>query len=447
MNASATDIPGSDAGKGKRAPLRERPLGMLMGYTFLFFTGAGLVLSLFLWWAATFLSRVPGCQPGTVFDCGHLLSSQWAEWMGVPVSLLGAAVYLVMLVAVLWLPSPDARKRWLAWRVLMFASLVAVTSGVWFTYLQASRHEAYCFYCMATHSCSLILFLLLLFRASISQWSALVVTAAAFLATGALIGGQLVFVPKDRPRQNFMPSIITDNGPGQDRELTFSNGGFVLRLSEGWLVMGSPDAKHLIVELYDYTCPSCRLTYAQLMEARSRYGDQLAVVAVVTPLSAKCNPSIDINDRRFLGSCELARLSLAVASVDRAVWMKFHHWLFESQRPRDPIEAEAKAAEMIGRDKLDAAMRDRWVDEQLARHMKLFALVGMDGLPVILWGPKVQRDLYEKLEFDLGVTPNPSHRGPRVILPPAHGEGANAMRTPDRQTQPAPHGEKEYDAD
>lgn len=442
MNAGANDIPGSDAGRGQRVPLRDRPLGMFMGYMFLFLTGTGLVLSLFLWWATTFLSRVPGCQPGTVFDCAHVLSSQWSHWMGVPVSLLGAAVYLVMFIAVLWLPSPDGWERWLAWRVLMFVSLVAVSSGAWFTYLQASRHGAYCPYCMAIHVCSLILFLLLLFRAPITQWSSLVVTAAAFLATGALIGGQLVFVPKEPSREDFMPGIITDTGPGIDRALTINKGDFVLQLNEGWLVMGSPDAKHLIVELYDYTCPSCRLTYAQLMEARSRYGDQLAVVAVVTPLSAKCNPSIDINDRRFLGSCELARLSLAVASVDRAVWLKFHHWLFESERPRDPAEAEAKAVEWIGRGNLDLAMRNRWVDEQLARHMKLFALVGMDGLPVILWGPKVQRDLYEKLEFDLGVMPNPSHRGPRVIRPQDHGAGATNISSSGHQAQPTTNEEE-----
>ncbi|MCE9591244.1 MAG: thioredoxin domain-containing protein [Planctomycetes bacterium] len=390
-----------------RPSYRDREIGLWLGYALLLPAGGGLVLSLFLWWAKSFVGRVPGCNPGVVFDCTHALTGKWSQWLGVPVGLIGAIVYGVIFAAVLCLPSPAERSRRAAWCVLAVASAAAVGAGAWFTYLQLVVMHAICPYCIATHACGLIVLLIVAARAPLRHWDVLGVTAAAFLSTVALIGGQALYVaPSDvlPERLNTEAGIEGDTGPGPQRVLTLFDGSVMIRPHE-WLVQGSPDAPKLVVEMFDYTCPSCRATYAMLMQARTRYGGQVAVVSVVVPLEPACNPQIHVVDRRFIGACELAKLSLAVGHADHDAWMKFHHWMFDADRARTPPEAKARAVELLGSDRLEKALRDPWVEQQLKRHIELFEKAGGRGVPITLWGPKVRSDLLQKMEFELGLTP------------------------------------------
>ena len=48
-----------------------------------------LGISGYLSYASLTSSDIAGCSGGQVFDCGHVLSTKWSKWFGVPVSLSG----------------------------------------------------------------------------------------------------------------------------------------------------------------------------------------------------------------------------------------------------------------------------------------------------------------------------------------------------------------------
>src|SRR5690349_20362587 len=88
-----------------------------------------------------------GCGPGS--DCEEVLASRWSSWMGVPVSVPGAAIYLAILIASGAAGAgvrSDARRR-LAWVMITPLAILAAGAGVWFVALQAMSVRRFCPYC------------------------------------------------------------------------------------------------------------------------------------------------------------------------------------------------------------------------------------------------------------------------------------------------------------
>ena len=48
----------------------------------------------------------------------------------------------------------------------------------------------------------------------------------------------------------------------------------------------------MIVNLFDYNCPHCRLCILLLLEAQRRLGDQLGIVCLPMPMDSQCNPFV-----------------------------------------------------------------------------------------------------------------------------------------------------------
>lgn len=422
----------------RAVPYRDRPVGSLAGYPLLFFAGGGLMLSVFLRATSMLLKHVPGCKPGVVFDCNQVLSGAWSKWMHIPVSALGAMVYLVMFLAVLFLPMEHAWRRRIAWRVLFFLSLCAVGAGVWFTFVQYYYVKSYCPYCIATHLCGLAVLIIVLIRAPLSHRSTLVSTGIAMLVTGVLVGGQVVARPDvlSMPPPLTTPmgvGIVEDSGPGEGRKLLLRKDKVPLRVSD-FPVQGSPDAKRMVVQMFDYTCPVCRHMHAMLAQARTIYAGQLGVVSVAMPLSRDCNAQDMASNPRFSDSCELARLSLAVWRADPAAWMTFHYWVFENEAYPDQAAARAKAEELVGKERLAAIRAEPWIEERIRAHQKLYDEVGeRESLPIVLWGPKRETGPLEQMEFDLGLIP--IGPGPTMHFPPVKTQPATTPAQP--ATQPS----------
>ena len=119
--------------------------------------------------------------------------------------------------------------------------------------------------------------------------------------------------------------------------------------------------------LFDYECPHCQQMHFMLDEAIRRYHGKLAFVLCPTPLNTQCNPYIPRDVGEFKNSCELAKIGLAVWVARREAFPAFDHWMFSFEsgdrwHPRSLAAARAKAVELVGQAKFDAALADPWID-------------------------------------------------------------------------------------
>jgi hypothetical protein len=181
--------------------------------------------------------------------------------------------------------------------------------------------------------------------------------------------------------------------------------------------MGEPDAPHLLVLVFDYTCEHCRAMHDLLRLAQRRYGRQMAVLMVPSPINSRCNPFVQPGIDRE-GACEYARLGLALWRVSSEAFGQFEDWVLESEGA-PPIDlALERAVELVGRTPLENALSDPAIEQQVKANIE-FSRPLMDAfrtLPVVLMEhkflagvPASPNELYLILERRLGVHPLPGH--------------------------------------
>jgi hypothetical protein len=187
-----------------------------------------------------------------------------------------------------------------------------------------------------------------------------------------------------------------DEAPNLAREVTFLKGRMKLDMYNE-AVLGSPEAKYVVVEMMDYTCPHCRKMHEHIREARERYGDQLAVVILPMPLELECNKMMTETDPMHRGSCKISKTALAVAKADPRKFLDFHNFLLADEKnPPSSSQAVMRAFKAVDRTKLAKASRDKELDERIQRYIRLFTALSKEhhgkdafGLPVQIVGDTV----------------------------------------------------------
>jgi uncharacterized membrane protein/protein-disulfide isomerase len=149
-------------------------------------------------------------------------------------------------------------------------------------------------------------------------------------------------------------------------------------------VLGSPEAPHVIVKLFDYTCGHCRAMHEHLQQAREVFGGDLAVVMCPVPLNKQCNPHVQSNSPKHAEACELARIALAVWQDDPTKFDEFDSWLFAPATPPSAASARLKAVELVGEAKLTKELYSDQLRQRLAIGPKLYQLVGAGTVPKLL---------------------------------------------------------------
>ncbi|MBY0359529.1 MAG: hypothetical protein K2W82_16110 [Candidatus Obscuribacterales bacterium] len=92
-----------------------------------------------------YLNGTPPCS--FALGCETVLTSVYAQVLGIPVSLIGAVYYVALVLLVL--AHLDRGSR----RVLAFAGALSVSglfASLWFIYLQAFVLTSYCAYCLVS---------------------------------------------------------------------------------------------------------------------------------------------------------------------------------------------------------------------------------------------------------------------------------------------------------
>jgi len=445
---------------------------------------AALSLCLYLAWAAIAAGgRVAGCGEGNG-DCAGVLLSRWARWFGMPVALPAAAVYGVVLTALFALTRDnDNHRRRRVWYVLVPLATLILVSASWFSALQLLVLGKLCWYCLAVHACATILAMILLWQVP-HDWrrpaeravepiglppiATLGLVLCGFLGLGVLIAGQLLGTARTpeleittvastaetptpgaqsakseagKPNAtgkpdagDALPADLSDFFPAPEsgsaaaevppRRISLIGGKAIIDVRRTPL-LGEPDAEFVIVELFDYTCPHCRQLHRYLSQARRRYGPQLAVAVLVAPMDPRCNRYVH-EPATEPGSCELARLAVAVWQRRPAAFATFHEWLMESTETRSLEAARARVIEILGEgildlpaDVLDRALADDAITREIEADNRLYQLAGAGTIPkllterlIIAGQPASAEKLFEVLEKQVGLQA-PSIEEPR----------------------------------
>ena len=343
-----------------------------------------LALSAYLSWHYLVGGSVIGCGGGS--PCDQVLNSRWSSVGGVlPVSGLAAGAYLAMLVASLFIgPATEAPVRRLAWRAMLVLVGAAAGSAVWFIIVQKWIIGSFCPYCMATHITGLLLAALVIWRAPrqlrrrFNRVAPLIpdissaaprrvigrLPAMGFVSVGlALAGIMAICQATITPPPVYRGGESKQNLPAIDPHAA--------------PLIGSPDAPYVVNLLFDYKCPHCQQLHFMLDEAVRRYGGKLAFVLCPTPLNTQCNPYIPRDVDEFKDSCELAKIALAVWVAKREAFPAFDLWMFSLEsgdrwQPRSLDAAKAKAVELVGQAKFDAAQADPWIAKYLQTSIRIY---------------------------------------------------------------------------
>lgn len=292
-------------------PTSGRIVGIALGLC----AAAGFGISLFLMIHPLLDpdAAVPGCGGGS---CGEILGSRWAKVVGLPVALPGALAYLLLLLSLL----PGLRRM-----TLPVSSLI-LGAGLWFTFVQAVILRSFCPWCCALHVCGFAAFLLMLVG-STRRIASLPWLAAGTLSIGlAQVYGPLP-VTTVRDLAGNAPTLPASDVSG-GRVISFDGGRMRFALADHPL-LGRPDAKHVLVEYFDYLCPACATMEGHIEALVAKHPDEVAVLLLPVPLEGSCNPHVEAAEEHE-GSCEIAQLAMDVFHDDPASFPAFHRALMES---------------------------------------------------------------------------------------------------------------------
>ena len=283
-----------------------------------------------------------------------------------PVSGLAAGVYLAYILSyAFYMLSKDEEIKVFASKAMLLFSGAIIGSALWFIGLQIFAEGALCKYCMSAHALGIIcagftLAALLPGHKPFRIWPAAGVGLAALLAVVQAITA---------------PDSVYQDGSGDE--------AFPLIPAGEAPVLGNPEAEFVIDLLYDYQCSHCRKVHQMLPEIIDHFGGRVAFVLCPCPLSPKCNPYVPKEENRFEGSCDLARLALAVYQLEPEAFPAFDAWLFgadeDSWRPRPVAEARERAAAVVGQDRLDTVLPETAISDMIRRTSDLFGRTSTSG--------------------------------------------------------------------
>jgi uncharacterized membrane protein/protein-disulfide isomerase len=344
-----------------------------------------LVLAIVMSWHYLTGGSMASCGGGS--PCEHVLNSRWSAIAGIlPVSGLAVGVYLALLVAGVFIgPSSEASIRRLAGSIMLILSGSIAGSAIWFTILQKWIIGDFCPYCIAIHTTGLLLAVLIILQAVkyLSGQNIRTLAVSGRVLIGLTLTGLLII-----SQVSITPKIVSGSGKS-DESITAID-------KHNIPIIGSPDAPYVVSLLFDYQCSHCQKLHFLLDEAVSRYSGKLAFALCPAPLNTHCNPYITRDTDEFKNSCELAKISLAVWAAKRETFPDFENWMFsfetgDSWRPRSPEAATAKAAELVGLAKFNAALSDPWIGQYMENCIRIYGQTiqeGKGGIPKMIFGSR-----------------------------------------------------------
>lgn len=367
---------------------------------------AAMAVTGYLLWLSADGLALAGCGPGS--GCDQVLHSRWAYWLGMPVSALALLSHLGFLAGTILANTRTPGFCRNAGRAAIVATGVAIMgAAVWFIGVQLFAIKSICPFCMSAHLLGSVAVVIL--AGGRASWrlrrtkpaangkstlriATLLPTLVGTLGVAGLIAGQLFSAPKTYLIKTVARTAgeVGERVPGG--KLSLYGGRFQLEIG-ALPVIGSSEAPFLAINFFTYTCPHCRALHGRLKEIQRRVGNQLGILCLPVPLERRCNPLVEMTRREHVDSCELARLALALARLDQRHWAQFDDWLFTGEKPPPLAEARNYAFQLAGREKLEPALAQTAITEQIrtavAAYAENSARLGASDLPQLILGSTI----------------------------------------------------------
>lgn len=331
-----------------------------------------------------------GCGPGS--GCDQVLSSKWAYFFGMPVSVGGLLAYVGLIASAIAGFGAKGLPGARAGAVVL--SGVAIAAALWFYALQLWAVKAFCVYCSVTHLLAAAGAVLILARANGPANRSWRLALAGLAAIPLLYAGQSASSPKTHAEVSYNQAKSASNPAANPptpisgmatppaaaptpaavpapRMLPVLGGSLQLDLSQV-PIWGNPAAPHVVVSLFDYTCHHCRDMHFMLASLLARHSNSLAVVSLPMPLDANCNPLVSQTPPAHQGACDYARLGLAVWLADAGKLHKYDEYIFGPERPPGIAEATKRAEQLVGAEILAKMVNDPRVERQIQGDVALY---------------------------------------------------------------------------
>jgi uncharacterized membrane protein len=374
--------------KAPKSPAPPAPAALssseLTAVRLLFFVA--LAISLYLAFHSWKGGGVPGCGPQS--DCDQVLSSRWASLFGVPISFFAVPVYVAALGCLF--------QKQIPWRVLTAIATVVVLMALWFVGLQVFALRAFCKFCMTAHIAGGIAAIILFHKNPLAGKLTFAPIAVAAAASVVMVAAQVASTPSGpiqvsstnsaamraaattkRVKPTNLTASASTNANAAEASaaptFTILQGQVTLDLTKV-PVSGPLNAQNKFVKLFDYTCHHCRHLHQLLEPVKNRYSNELAIISLPMPLDANCNPIMKTTPVAHQNACEYAKLALAVFLAEPEKFEQYSNWLFFPERPPELSAAREHAARLVGQQKLDAALNDPRIVQQIKQDADIFTM-------------------------------------------------------------------------
>lgn len=347
-----------------------------------------------------------GCGGG---DCAEVLSSRWALVMWVPVTALGALVWIGLMASL--------TEKFRRFFQPLLGSIVG--AALWFVFVQVVILKMFCPWCMTAHGVGLLVFCIGWVRIGRRNGFYHSLKALGFWVYTAFLGIGLIQVYGPVPATHRIADGAgvreAENTPVQWRgngpKAVFLDGQKTFDVS-ALPHLGPVNAKRVVAEYFDYTCPACR-TMSQYMEVMlEKHPVDFCVVVLPVPLERSCNVLMDEKDSEHAGSCEITKLALSVWRCKPDAYPALHHWLMEAERPVEIVRG--RVAELLSSAELDAARNDPWIDQLIQANIAdwvWYSAHQTRNLPKILTGgkhilhglPSTEREFIQSMKKETGL--------------------------------------------
>lgn len=359
---------------------------------------AGLAISLYLLTLKLTgrITYLVGCGEGS--GCDNVLGSRWSQFFYVPVTALAATLYAILLAATF---KPNR---------LLYAGLAIAFTGaaLWFYGILLFELKAFCPWCAAAHliglTCAVLLFLTLRKRSDLGGNVHLGVVGGLFAVILLVLGQILGPIPAthEETTESLVEQPVTPPAGGTSADTPEDANVPVHARGKGRVVafsdtkgfntsslphLGSPDAPHVVVKYFDYTCTSCKDMHDDLKMVAGKHPGAFCMIMLPVPLHRDCNPHFPTDLKNHDHACELARLGLAAWRAKPEAFEEVHETLFT--RPiLEPEIAEIAVAQIVGEEALAKAREDPWIEEVLVADVNDFGqMVGSNRrMPKLLFG-------------------------------------------------------------
>ncbi len=178
-----------------------------------------------------------------------------------------------------------------------------------------------------------------------------------------------------------------ENPPTQaKKQRTVGINGGTIKLNVGqWPLSGSVDAKHIFVEMLDYNCPNCRKTHKAVSGAKKILNDDVSVMVLPIPLNTACNSAVTKTDAKFIESCDIAKLAIAVWRVDQVKFREFHEAMFSGEQAPTLAQAKEMASSMVDAAKLEAELASGIPGKFISSMVQLYEKSGKGAVPKLMF--------------------------------------------------------------